>query len=591
METGIIRQKRTVRISLRFAEIALIFALFFLFGAWSVPDSNEPYYIGKAIHFWQPDWIPNDTFLDGKDSHWTFYAVFGWLSFFCSPTVMTWIGRCITWGLLAWSWQRLSYALVPVRFAAVLTALALAYYVDAFHEAGEWLIGGVEGKSFAFPFVFFALEAMVRRRWNRVWILISIATAFHALVGGWSTLVVGAIWLGCRCTHRNIRVDRVELISIFIGIIIALFGIIPALLLDSGTPPDIVHEAHQIYVFDRLHHHLVPYKFPWTFLCRFWLLAVLWFFLCRFGHTGNRRQRLFDAFVWGALGIAAVGMILAYSLSSSPSLSAEVLRFYWFRLADIAVPMGVAVGACGQLFHLRHRFTFQLPTFVKSVFFLTVPFAIYLALDHLLFAYNSIKPVQGIPWLITILVCSIASRGLVLSEKSVIGFILLMAVLFYAPFESLKTYSDLRTRFSFSRIEPTPTADWQDICRWVDGNTPKTAKFWVPRDGTTFKWHAKRSDVGVWKNIPQDAAGIVQWNQAMKDLFLFRDDEGTIQSDRLISTLLCRKAPEELEKLRLQYGFDYIVCGLTWEMPKQPALLLVYSNDTYCLYRIEGTKK
>jgi hypothetical protein len=162
-----------------FVEIAAVFAVFFIFGAWKVPDVNEAHYICKAIHYWNPDWIPNDHFLQSGDAHWTFYFAFGWLTFFFSPTAMAWIGRSVAWGLMAWSWQRLSVALLPVRWVAIPTALALAYYIEAFNMAGEWLIGGIEGKSLAYPFVFFALEAMLRRRWNRVGIFLGIACAFH----------------------------------------------------------------------------------------------------------------------------------------------------------------------------------------------------------------------------------------------------------------------------------------------------------------------------------------------------------------------------------------------------------------------------
>ena len=198
-----------------FLEIAAVFVVFFLFGAWQVPDVNEAHYIGKAINYWQPNWIQGDPFLESRDAHWTFYLAFGWLSFFCSPTTMAWIGRCVAWILLAWSWQRLSFALLPVRWAAISTALALAYYIEAFNMAGEWLIGGIEGKSLAYPFVFFALEAMIRNRWNRAGIFLGIACAFHILVGGWATLIAGVIFFTIYINEsrerRRSRNDRINL--------------------------------------------------------------------------------------------------------------------------------------------------------------------------------------------------------------------------------------------------------------------------------------------------------------------------------------------------------------------------------------------
>ena len=62
------------------AEIALVFAVFFVEGAWPVPEVNEPNYLGKAIHFWDPAWAQNDFFLGTADTHWVFYFTFGWLS-------------------------------------------------------------------------------------------------------------------------------------------------------------------------------------------------------------------------------------------------------------------------------------------------------------------------------------------------------------------------------------------------------------------------------------------------------------------------------------------------------------------------------
>jgi hypothetical protein len=44
-------------------EIALIFLLLFIEGAWPVPDSNEPHYLAKARHYWDADWCADDFFL------------------------------------------------------------------------------------------------------------------------------------------------------------------------------------------------------------------------------------------------------------------------------------------------------------------------------------------------------------------------------------------------------------------------------------------------------------------------------------------------------------------------------------------------
>ena len=590
-------------------EIAAVFAIFFLFGAWKTPDLNETHYIGKAINYWNPDWIPGDPFLESQDAHWTFYFVFGWLTFFCSPTCMAWIGRIVAWSLLAWSWQRLSYALIPVRWVAIPTALALAYYIESFNMAGEWLIGGIEGKSLAYPFVFFALEAILRRRysvcggnksdcrrWNYAGLFLGIATALHVLVGGWATLIAGVLFF----VSGDWRKIKFPWIGLILGGLTACCGLIPVLMLDAGVSAEIVRQAHQIYVFQRLPHHLVPYEIRDSFLLRFALLTVIWIFICR--HTANRRHRLFNGFIWGTLGLAAIGMILAYSFRGNQELSAAVLRLYWFRLSDIAVPMGIAIGAMRLcLFHIKRVKSASFPTLAIVLCILAIKAVTYFTVNGLCFAYLKLSPPDStVPWAITLLVFF----GLLYWIQKLFSFSLpplvlalfYITIVFYAPLTALPKYADLRTHATFCRSEPVgphgrrAAAEWQDMCRWIKEETPPDAKFWIPRDGQTFKWHARRSDVGVWKNIPQDAAAIVEWDRAMKELFRFKDDNGETITDRLITTLLNSKTDEEIAEMRERYGFDYILCAQSYAMPhhtdSHSTLELVYENDVYCLYRV-----
>ena len=609
-------------------EIAAVFAIFALFGAWQAPDVNEAHYIGKAIHYWNPEWVQGDPFLESRDAHWTFYFTFGWLTFFCSPTAMAWIGRIVAWGLLAWSWQRLSSCLIPVRWVAIPTALALAYYIESFHMAGEWLIGGIEGKSLAYPFVFFALEAILRKRWNRAGIFLGIACAFHVLVGGWVTLIAGILFFisgdwrkrqptadGDCGRDERFFAPTAPLVSaavsfpwigVIVGGAIALCGLIPVLMLNAGVSAEVISKANQIYVFDRLHHHLLPYLYDFenakyiagfrmTFMLRFALLTVIWILLCR-NLGGGREQRMFNGFVWGTLGLAAIGMVLAYSLSGNKELAASLLRFYWFRLADVAVPMGVAIGGTWFcLSRLNEMRTFSIPSLPKVLTIVLTAVVIYFTTNYLCFGYFKMLPAdQSVPWAITLLVC----LGVSLLPSAVCRLpsltVFFIAIAFYAPLTALPKYADLRTHSGQCRTDPVgpngkrAIEEWKDICQWIRDNTPETAKFWIPRDGHTFNWYAQRSDIGTWKNIPQDAAAIVEWRKSMDDLFRYKNAEGATQMDRLITTLLVNKTEEQIAELRQRYGFDYILCAQAFEMPTHSTLELVYENDIYVLYHVRS---
>ena len=286
-------------------ETLLIFAIFCLQGAWPVPEVNEPYYLGKAIHFWNPQWASSDWFLKTPDTHIVFYLTAGWLSRLLAPAAMAWTLRLITWALLAWSWQRLSRAIVPRAWASPLTAAIFLYLLQHYNMAGEWVVGGAEAKGFSFVCVFLGLAAMAEGYWNRMWLLLGLATAFHALVGGWAAAAAGIVWLfqagessllplASSATERPkpsppaplpMGEGRLLRLSAWIAplaaFLLALPGVLPPLLMNRGVDPAVTAKAAQIYVFDRFPHHLNPVKmwndgFVVPFLVMTGALLLLW---------------------------------------------------------------------------------------------------------------------------------------------------------------------------------------------------------------------------------------------------------------------------------------------------------------------------
>ena len=47
-------------------------------------------------------------------------------------------------------------------------------------------------------------------------------------------------------------------------------------------------------------------------------------------------------------------------------------------------------------------------------------------------------------------------------------------------------------------------------------NTPDDSLFLTPTKQQTFKWYAQRAEVVNWKDVPQDAAGILQWYERVQ---------------------------------------------------------------------------
>lgn len=437
-------------------EIVLVFAVFFVQGAWPVPDVNEPYYLGKAIHYWNPQWIPHDFFLDSADTHKAFYFTLGWLSLWLEPTTMAWVARVATWALLAWAWWRLSWALVPRPWIAVLTAALFVCASERCSMAGEWVVGGVEAKGFAYVLVLLGMEAVVRGRWNRAWILFGGAALFHVLVGGWSVVAGGIAWWLSGSERPRVRSILPGLAA---GLLLSLPGLIPSLSLTWGTPPDIVARANWIYVYERLPHHLVMSSFASLDVLRFGGLLLVWLWLCRHAPRIGPTGRL-QGFVAGSLAIALVGMALNAVALVDPGRAAGLLRFYWFRLVDVMVPAGVVL--LGS-------------------------------------------------WWIGERVGEGARRG-----KWLLAAACVVALVHVGMVGAQRlTPTVPRTVSDYNWDAWRDVCEW--IAH--SGTIPPDARFMTPRLNHTFKWYAGRSEVASWKDVPQDARSIVQWWDRLQRMY------------------------------------------------------------------------
>jgi hypothetical protein len=565
-------------------ETALVFAVFFLQGAWPVPDVNEPYYLGKAIHFWNPAWAAGDAFLQTADSHRVFYWTLGWLSLVLGPTALAWTLRTITWALLAWAWRRLSVALVPRPWFSLLTATLFLFLLQHFAMAGEWVVGGAEAKGFAYVLVLVGLEALVRGQWSRTWLWLGAAAAMHVLVGGWSAVAVGIAWLLGRMTKKgnggqarplnarplNARPPNALVPSLrsmgpalAAGLLLATAGLLPALALDWHADRAEVRRAHEIYVFERFPHHLDPFRFPADKVVPFLLLAGVWLLLAISRSRQGARDdalrvqpaALLAGFVHAALFIAAVGLGLRILGELDRDLAAGLLRFYWFRLADVAVPLGVTFLAVGRLSASQENRRLPAAHFRRACLAAMILLAVLDEADCVVLRLFAAPPFDerlpdpaawrsALAWL--------AGRG-------------------GGPIFPRQPRAD--------RLADFPA--WKEACTWVAqcGRIPSSARFLTPRMSQTFKWYADRGELATWKETPQDAAGLVRWWRRIEDLYA----TGQEPPERWHASL-AESGAERLRQLGAHYNAQYVITEAT--VPPLP-LPIVFQNRSYILYRLQ----
>ena len=468
-------------------ETILIFLAFALFAGQLPPDVNESHYLTKAKHFWDAQWASGDLFLGSSFSHWLFYVSTGWLTKFMSLSMVAWVGRFMTWGLLAFAWQRLCWRLFNVRWLAIFAAILFAILNERFHLAGEWVVGGFEAKGLAYFFVLLALGNVVTKTWTWVWPLLGIATAFHVLVGGWSILAIEFSWLGTIWLEVNQEPNYLQLgferikkqvWPLLVGAALGLIGIIPPLMSDQMSSPEVASAAQLIYVNHRIAHHLTFDAFPTMHVARFTLVVVFWLVLHRWLKArwivGYRNLYPLFLFGLGSLLISFFGLLLSGLAEQGDELSfraATLLRFYWFRLSDFAIPATTAIGTSALVWYWmginRSR-----GTLVSSWIFVA---------------------------------CIVAAFGVMAFERH----------------EDPRPRADRRSLPQYDNDESRTLAtyrNWVKVCDWVRNNTPSNAAFITPNQQQTFKWYTGRREIVCWKDIPQDAEGILEWNERLNRL-------------------------------------------------------------------------
>lgn len=488
----------------RLADVLLVLAVVALAGIQAVPAENEAHYLAMARHYWQPSWCSGDLLLQSAPIHRAYYVLFGWVANVVSLPMAAWTGRALAWLMLAAAWQWLSRMFVPRWGWASISMALLALGNRYGHLSGEWLIGGIEAKTLAYPCVFAGLAAWSSQRQRTALVLFAAATAWHPLVGGWALAtwaLTFAIW------QRGILLEFLSAPGAFAAMVagcLCLIGLLPPILADLHTPPETRCAAWRMLVHQRIPHHLLPGAFGGQAWLGFGVVAALLIVLSRTASRSSRSDSAPQAttrilrFTLVAAALALAGLIAAVAMRPWPDAQASLLRFYWFRQLGVIAPAAAALLATHRLSERRWQ-----------------------------------------------------SRAL----RTVLALLLYAVVL---------ATSACWDRVPAAE-RPTPLdrfRSWENACQWIRDATPGDALFITPRLRQTFKWYAQRAEVATWKDVPQDAAHVVVWWQRLVDLHTIETATG-----REWIKSLTQHPPQKLQALGERYKADYLVCGSQPALP------------------------
>jgi hypothetical protein len=314
-----------------------------------------------------------------------------------------------------------------------------------------------------------------------------------------------------------------------LGGLLSLPGVIPAVLLNGNVDPETVRRANEIYVFQRLKHHLVMHTFARERQLAFLAMLGVWLAIS-FAARGSTKLAALRRFVLGTVMIAIVGMVIDQTTLEYPQVGAALLRFYWYRLADVMVPLGLAM-----------------------------------ALAEAAFLWEARRPGLSRAYLALLVLLAMGVLGVRYGRQMLDG----------------RSGADIQGHIGNENREQL--RQWQLVCAWARHDTQPGDRFLTPPLATTFRWYAQRSEVVGWKDIPQSAVGVVQWARRLRETQRFwaalaRDGYTRAASERLLQMAQ-----------RERYGFRYVIVPASHGAGRLP-LPEVFRSDweepEYVVYRV-----
>lgn len=456
-------ERSTIGLMKGLACTLLVFASFLSYSLLRspIPGVNEPHYLAKSKHFWNSEWCRGDLFLDSSNPHAVFYATVGSLTQWLTLEQTALIGRVIAIALLAIGWVAMVRKLTFGWAAVVWTAWIYLYLAAMGSFSGEWIVGGVESKVFAYGFVFLAIAAALGNQLILAAVWSGFAVSFHPVVGVWS-IVAAAIGYVLRRIFFNVHDsddDRravsapVLFIAAVVFIVCALPGLVPALQsMESGSP-----EADRIQVLERLAHHLNPLSFSRNQFIYFAVILAAWL-VARYFAVLPEGERRFAAYVVGSILITLAGLIVGAGLlmpdnAALNGLSVKLLKFYPFRLADAFLPIAASIAIVGVATR-----------------------AIGDSADNFDWRIAGLASVAAAALFVAALVLPNVDRNA-------------------------------------SRMTDTRLAKWLDVCRWIANETDQQVSVLTPPSSWAFKWYAERPEYFSYKDCPQDGPALLEWRR------------------------------------------------------------------------------
>ena len=420
---------------------------------------NETDVLPSALQSSNPDWLPNDWYLNLDIGYRTLFnemvgPLVSWLGF--KYAALT--GRALLYLLFAGS---VLYFLRTFRIYFAVGILALLPFLNNQNMvAMEWMVGGTETKAFAYAFVLLALALFYRKRWLAAFAFAGAALSFHVLVGGYALFC--AI-IALYSTEERRRETVLEALRkswpFFLTGSWGLYAIFKQFFLDRGAAAG---EAWEIYIQYRVPHHVFPGA--WDTPERFLIVGAGVLVVLTAALFGRSRQlRYLGFYALGSLLLFLAGLIIYWSGAY------DLLRFYWFRFPDTMLP-----------FLTLMSLALMLSTYLRG----TAPLGRQSKEEEILGS------------------SSVSHRKLGIAGAAAVALVAVLTISRILP--QIPGIADKE-----GRGWGDPTA--RPMLDWIKTNTPRESVMLVSPTMQSFYVQAERAMFVSFKHSPQSAPDIVEW--------------------------------------------------------------------------------
>lgn len=308
----------------------LFFIISFFFFKFRI-DYNEMDVVPYARAVFNKYWLAEDWYLKLEISYRFFFSFL--IGFFADTFgfVKTIIfGRFISYLLVAFSLSHLIKSL-KVKNNIFFYFFGLIIFFKIFPKGmgvGEWMVGGLETKVFAYAFAILSLSFFLKNSYKKGVLFVGLSLSFHLLIGIYNIFCLIPLVVFFQRKQHDYWLKILKVLPVFfITGGIGIWGVINHFFYAEKGLSDL---GWNIYVNIRVPHHTLPS----SFLIEFWIkLLVFSAINVLFLRSKKQEIKLLSWYAVFSVIISLIGLGIYFLLAS------HHMKYYFFRTSSVILPL------------------------------------------------------------------------------------------------------------------------------------------------------------------------------------------------------------------------------------------------------------